>query len=140
MQENIKQTLKQKFELYLNKCFEANIKYEAKSIEIIRQFEPDFQGKSSDFFKAHTIASADAYLEKQHYDINKKKYVDYDVIYENVGIVYDDIGKEIYKKIKRTKEYIEYKFYNEALSSISTILNIDYNEYYDENNLVNTKK
>lgn len=124
---NLMQTLKNKFENLLKKSIEAEKKLDAKKLEIIKQSFPDFEGSTQDFFRMHTLVCESINNnQKKHYDTISGKFVNYDEIVDGtikIGIIYDDVAKDIYLKSKRTKEYIICEYYEKVFGNFITILN-----------------
>lgn len=123
IQDNIETMLKTKFDSFMKKYIDARKKFVKKQLEIIKNIEPDFSGSVVDFFRKHTTVSDSTYHQKQHYDITTHKWVNYDVISGDIGIIYDDIGKRVYWQSKKTIEYIVYEYYSKIVFSMINFLN-----------------
>lgn len=127
MKSKLKETLQNKLDNLINKYFQASLKLENKTMEIIKQFNTEFEGTVEDFFATHTVVSQSCPPNK-YYDTTKKMFVDYDIIYKSfaIGVVFDDTGKTVYNKIKLTKEYLELMFYERLIEMITLDLNKDF--------------
>ncbi len=122
MQEKLEDMLKNKLSTFLVKYNEARVNFENKQMEIIKAVEPTFEGSVKSFFDTHTIASQSTYYLNKHYDIASQRFVNYDVNSLGVGILYDEIGKKVHARSKRTKEYIVLEYYTNIISSLIIML------------------
>ena len=122
MQEKLEDMLKNKLNTFLEKYNEARINFENKQMEIIKEVEPTFEGSVKSFFDSHTTASQSTYYLNKHYDVASQRFVNFDAVSFGIGVVYDEIGKKVHTRSKRTKEYIVLEYYANVISSLMSML------------------
>lgn len=127
---NLENNIKQNIEVFLTKYKEASNKFYTKKAEVIKSNVPDFDGDINTFFHGHTL------LREAVNTDNKGKY---DEINNNVGIIYDSVGKSILSQIKQTKEYIIYKYYSNIIQNLFMNINTLY-EYEKQQEMFVTPK
>ena len=106
MPEKLEDVLKVKLDNIVVKYREAGKKLEQKQMQLIKEVEPSFEGSVRDFFNMHTVASNSTYYFNKHYDITLKKWVKFDLVDGDIGKVYDEVGKTVLSRSKKTKEHL----------------------------------
>jgi hypothetical protein len=120
--DSIETMLASKVDVVMKKYNEARKKFVNKQMELVKKYEPDFNGTIDEFFRNHTIVSDSTYHQKKHYDITTHKWVNYDVVDSNIGVIYDEVGKQVYWQSKKTIEYIVYEYYSKIIFSMMNFL------------------
>ena len=123
MQDKMEDVLQTKLMVFGEKYVEARNKFLEKQLEIIKKYDPSYESSVQDFFTAHTIASRTTYYEKKYYDVVAHRYVNYDLVEDNIGIMYDELGKTVHKESKRTKEFIVLEYYSKIIFALMDLLN-----------------
>lgn len=123
MQDKIEEALQTKLMSFNEKYIEARQKFQNKQLEIIKKYDPSFEGSVKDFFDGHTVASRTTYYEKKYYDVVAHRYVNYDLVEDNIGIMYDELGKTVHRDSKRTKEFIVLEYYSKIIFALMDLLN-----------------
>lgn len=109
--------IKQNLDVFLAKYQDASNKFFTKQIEVIKSYVPDFDGDVNMFFHGHTLL-------REAVNINNQRQ--YDEIDNNIGIIYDNIGKNVWHQIKHTNEYMIYKYYSNIIENLFKNINILY--------------
>lgn len=122
MHDKLEELLQTKLMSFNEKYIEARNNFLNRQMEIIKKNDPSFQGTVQDFFNSHTVASKSTYYEKKFYDVVAHRYVNYDVVEDNIGILYDEIGRKVHEQSKRTKEFLVYDYYSKVIISLISML------------------
>ena len=122
MQDKMEDVLQTKLTVFSEKYVEAKNKFLEKQLEIIKKYDPSYESSVQDFFTAHTIASRTTYYEKKYYDVVAHRYVNYDLVEDNIGVMYDELGKTVHKESKRTKEFIVLEYYSKIMFALIDLL------------------
>lgn len=122
MPEKLEEVLKAKLDIVVEKFKEAGKKLEHRQMELIKEVQPSFEGSVREFFDKHTVASDSTYYTDRHYDTELNKWVKFDLVDGNIGKVYDDLGKTVLGRSKRTKEHIIFEYYSKIMTALVSIL------------------
>lgn len=122
MPEKLEEVLKNRLDNIVVKYKEAGKKLERRQMELIKEVEPSFEGSVREFFDKHTVASDSTYYFAKHYDIALKKWVKFDLVDGDIGKVYDEIGKTVLSRSKRTKEHLIFEYYSKIMETLIGIL------------------
>ena len=122
MPEKLEEALKTRLDNIVVKYKEAGKNLERRQMELIKEVQPSFEGSVREFFDKHTVASDSTYYTDRHYDTELNKWVKFDLVDDNIGKVYDDLGKTVLSRSKRTKEHIIFEYYSKIMTALVSIL------------------
>lgn len=122
IQDKIEELLQTKLNSFLEKYNEAKNNFLNKQLDIIKGCDPSFQGTVDEFFNSHTLASRSTYQEKKYYDVASHRYVNYDLVEGDIGVMYDEIGKQVHSLSKRTREFLIFEYYYKIVFSLMSML------------------